>query len=459
MKVIKVGGGCLKGKKVINDIIDLIGERGKGHIFVVSAFYGITDKLIDGMQTALKDEEAIPAIINNVKNSHMIIAKHVISSNNAVKQYNKNLLTSLSQLERLFYGLNFTKEITRRMYDVISSWGERLSAELLTAALKDRGEKATFRMPHSIGLITDGKFGDATAQMPKTSRNLQHHLTSLLKNGMIIFIPGFFGVSESGDITTFGRGGTDYSAAVVAGAMKAEVLEIWKDVAGYMSADPKFISGAQSIPLLSYDEAAELSYFGAKILHPRTMEPLRKPKISITVKNTLDPDAPGSLISAKSPRTKNVVKSVAHDTDIGILKVHASGVGARPGILAEVANQLADEQINIRSVITSQTCISLLLARKDLEHGFQAIQQLKPRPYRRLEKVEDIALVCIVGEGILQRKGIAAKCFSAAAESSINVKMISFGPSNVALYFLVGNSDLQKSVQAIHTRFFPAKLG
>jgi aspartate kinase len=240
----------------------------------------------------------------------------------------------------------------------------------------------------------------------------------------------------------------------VAVALKAEYLEIWKDVAGFMSADPKFVPEAQLIPVLSYEEAAELAYFGAKILHPRTVEPARKKRLKIAIRNTLNPEAAGTLITARSPRPSSVIKSVAYDTDIGILKVHASAVGARPGILAQVACRLTDSGINIKSVVTSQTCISLLLARQDLDGGYQALRTLSPKPYRRLERVEDLALVGIVGQGLLQRKGIAARCFTAVADCDVNVEMISFGPSRAALYFLTGRKDLQKAVSAIHSTFF-----
>jgi aspartate kinase len=236
--------------------------------------------------------------------------------------------------------------------------------------------------------------------------------------------------------------------------MQAETLEIWKDVDGFMSADPKFVPEAQLIPVLSYEEAAELSYFGAKILHPRTVEPLRRNKLHISIKNTMHPEGPGSLITARSPRPKKVIKSVTHDTDIGILKIHASGVGVRPGILAQVAGELTDSGINIKSVVTSQTCISLLLAHKDLEPGREVLNSLKPRSYRRLEKIDDVALVGIVGEGLAKRKGIAARCFAAVAACNVNVEMISFGPSRVALYFLVRTRDLHSAVNAIHSTFF-----
>jgi aspartate kinase len=454
MKVIKIGGGSLKGKKNIQDILDLVAERGRGHVIVVSALSGITDRLINSMAQALKDEETIPSIMSELKNKHMLVARHVIPFGKFIQKYARDLNDHLGKLERLYFGLNFTKEITPKMTDVISSFGERLSADLLATALRARGLKATYRMPHKIGLITDGKFGDATANLQKTSQNLRQHLLPLLKEGMIVFVPGFYGVSETGDITTFGRGGSDYSAAVVAAALNAEVLEVWKDVPGYMSADPKFVPMAQLIPLLSYDEAAELSYFGAKILHPRTVEPLRKLGLAIAVKNTMNPDAPGSLITSRCPQSKNVIKSVAHDTDIAILKVHASGVGARPGVLARVSSKITESGLNIKSVVTSQTCISFLLALEDLDKAYQAVKLLSPRPYRHLERTQNVALVGIVGKGLLRRKGIAAKCFTAVADRNVNVEMISFGPSEVAVYFLVHNKDLQKAVEAIHTSFF-----
>jgi aspartate kinase len=184
------------------------------------------------------------------------------------------------------------------------------------------------------------------------------------------------------------------------------------------------------------------------------VEPLRRRKLNIDIRNTMNPEGPGSLITARSPRPKNVIKSVTHDTDIGILKIHASGVGVRPGILVQVAGRLTESGINIKSVVTSQTCISLLLAHKDLETGREALNSLRPRPYRRLESIDDVALVGIVGEGLAKRKGIAARCFAAVAACDVNVEMISFGPSRVALYFLVRNHDLHRAVNAIHSTFF-----
>lgn len=454
MKVIKIGGGCLRGKKKIAEIVGLLSTRAAGHIVVVSALYGITDILIDSMSIALEDESQISRIMCRIKNRHLLVARHLIHSAAAMRTFEKIFNKFLVELERLYYGLNFTQEITPKINDIVSSFGERLSACLLSNVMRAKGVKAIYRLPHDIGIITDGKFGDATANLKKTEENVQKTLLPMIKKKQILFIPGFFGVSERGDITTFGRGGSDYSAAVIAMASGAKRLEVWKDVDGYLSVDPKFIPESQLIPELSYDEVAELSYFGTKILHPRTVEPLRKKRLSIAVKNTLNPDVVGSVITHRRRVSVPVVKSVAYTTDIGILKVHASGVGARLGILSLVSGALAENEINIKSVVTSQTCISLLLALKDLEPGRKVLMGIKPRPFRRLKKINNVALISVVGEGLSSKPGIAAKCFTATAGCNVNVEMIAFGPSRVALYFIVQKKHLRRAVAAIHSTFF-----
>jgi aspartate kinase len=454
MKVIKIGGSSLNGKKAITHILDLIAERGPGHVFVLSALSGVTDYLINSMHRALQDEESIPGIIDEVRQRHVRVARYIIPKRTHFNDFTGSFEKSLIRLEGLYYGLHLGRDITPAVNDVISSYGERFVVMLMAGGLRCRGVDGRFFMPQEIGLMTDGKFGDATVDMPRTKRNFKKKLKPQLYKKLVVFIPGFFGVSREGDVTTFGRGGSDYSAAVVAAALGAERLEIWKDVDGFMSADPKMVSDARRIPVLSYEEAAELAYFGAKILHPRTVEPLRKPRLDIAVKNTFHLGGVGSLITSQSPRAKQVVKSVSHSMDIAILKVYGSGVGARPGILGIVANQVAVAGINIKSVVTSQTCISLLLGQRDLDAAHAALKRLKPRPFRQLEKVDDVALVSIVGEGLLRRKGIAARCFTAAAERSVNVEMISFGPSPVALYFIVRHKDLKKTLNAIHDTFF-----
>ena len=455
MKVIKIGGGCLNGKKTISEIMELVKKRGPGNIFVVSALNGVTDILIDGMETALKDEEMIAVTISEIRRKHNKTAEYIIKDKGNLDKFNSYLEKALLILERYYYGLNFTREITPRMNDMISCFGERMSAELLSCAINSMEVKSSCLMPDKIGFLTDGKFGDATAFIEETGKNLKSCLMPLLENNEVIFIPGFFGISRDGEVTTFGRGGSDYSAAVAAVALNAETLEFWKDVDGFMSADPRIVEKARRIPFLSYGEAAELSYFGAKILHPRAVEPARRYGLEIAVKNTKRPDAPGSVIIDTVPETESIIKSVTQNTDVGILKVHASGVGARKGILASVAGRITENGINIKSVVTSQTCISILLDENDLDKGIESLAEMeKSGLFRCIEKVSDSALISIVGDGMHAKKCIAGKCFTAMSDLGINVDMISFGPSISALYFLVSKDDLEKAVKGLHSIFF-----
>jgi aspartate kinase len=456
MKVMKIGGGCLRDAAQITHTLDMMAAYGAGNILVISALHGVTDMLLRGALEALEAEARIPAIIAQVRDTHVRIAQHIIPDSGEFMHYQEALADSLHKLERLYYGLNFTNELSPRNRDSISSVGERLAVELLVMALQFRKVRARALKPEEIGLVTNGKFGDAAANLVKTAKNFKKTVEPLLDGERLVLIPGFYGVSDGGEITTFGRGGSDYAAAVIAAALETEALELWKNTAGFMSADPALVSEAALIPELSYEEAAELAYFGAKIVHPRTVDPLRRRGIPILIKDIQRLEAPGSVIASSSPIPEQTIKSVAHGAEIGLLKVYSASVGARPGILARITSQLAKDGINITSVVTSQTCITLLLASQDMDASHAALKALKPKPYARLERLEHLALIGIVGQGLQQRKGIAAKCFTAVAKSGVNVEMISFGPSRVALYFLVRHAELQAAVQSIHETFFKA---
>lgn len=454
MKVIKIGGGCLKNSDAAGKIVDLIAEKGRGQVFVLSAFGQVTDLLISGIETALDNEENIPGLIQKIRQRHQSIISDLLMPGIDSDRLTADIEPFLQKLERYYFGVSFTREATPRMRDIIASFGERLSAVIISGLLCARGERAQVLMPHDAGIITDGKYMDATVNMGRTAENLYPLIHSIMDGSNMLFIPGFFGKSPEGEITTFGRGGSDYSAAVVAAAVKADVLEIWKDTEGFMTADPDNIPHCRLIPELTYEEAAELAYTGAGILHPRTVEPVRKSGIGISIKNTYNPEAPGSLIKKTAAAADRVIKSVSYTTDISVLKIYASGVGARPGILSQITETLARGGVNIKSVVTSQTCISLLLAKNDLHGSYELLKKIHPRPFRKVQKVSRLALISIVGEGLQRHRGIAAKCFTAVSDVKVNIEMISFGTSNSALYFLVKEQELDKTIHALHDRFF-----
>lgn len=454
MKVMKFGGGCLRDRDHFLKVANIITAEKEKTAVVISAVYGITNLLTDAIQLAVKSEKHVPDLIKKTRVKHKKIATEILNDDGLRTELFKNMETRIKKLERLLYGISYTEEISSAVKAHILSFGERLATLLLAALIKEKGKKSLPMEADSIGIVTDQSFENATALLPEVNRNLVKNVTPFVNDGIIPIITGYFGRSKEGKITTFGRNGSDYSAAVVANALDADVLEIWKDVNGFMSTDPKIVSEAKNIDRLSYYEAAELSYFGAKILYPRTVEPLIAKGIPLHIKNLHDPGHSGTLIQNGSKERKNIVKSITYNRNISVLKIYGPGVGYKPGIIAEVGGILSTMGINIYSVFTSQTCINLLLDKSDSRRGYEALQTLTGGVIERISREEYIALVSVVGKGILKRRGVAAKVFSAVARENINVKMISSGASEVASYFIVLEKDLEQTIRAVHREFF-----
>ena len=282
-------------------------------------------------------------------------------------------------------------------------------------------------------------------------------LTRELNNSSTYIIPGFYGKSKDGKICLLGRGGSDYSAACIAHCVNANSLDLWKDVAGFLSANPNFVPKTISIKSLTYSEAAELSYFGSEILHPRTAEPLAEVNIPInifSIKNATKSLIPSTVINNKKVVHDVVIKSISYSDDYGIVKLNGAGVGVKPGILAKVAGLLDVNGINIKSVFTSQTAINLLLSTDNLVKAKRLIQGNNVSGINHIKIIDDISLIAAVGEGLTSIPGVAGRLFTAVARENVNIKIISFGASNVAVYFIVNKLELYVAVNAIHNEFF-----
>ena len=238
-------------------------------------------------------------------------------------------------------------------------------------------------------------------------------------------------------------------------SLGAERLEVWKDVDGFMSADPVRVPTARRIEQLSFAEAAELSYFGARILHPRTVEPLAGTRTRVFVRNMRHPNGPGSEIVAGRSGRKQEVASITANRKLAVIRVHGAGIGSKPGLLAGVSSLLGGAGINIHSVLTSHTCINLLLDPADARRGLQRIKAMANGVIRKVELEEHLALVGVVGDRIMEKEGIYARIFTAVAREKINIEMAAAGASSVACYFLVKRSDLDRAVRAVHDEFFP----
>ncbi len=454
MKVMKFGGGCLKDLKSIAQAADIIVREKARPAVVVSAVSGVTDLLLETVHRAERSEREIRPGLDKTRSLHRTLAETMIMGQKTRGYTLRSMDAALHKLEKLLYGISYTAEATPAARAAAASFGERLASFLLAGVLTDRGCQALPLESDKIGMVTDDVVENATVDLRAFKRNLAAVLKSAACRAAVPVFTGYFGVTPRGRVALFGRNGTDYSAAAVAFALGADRLEIWKDVPGFMSADPKFVPKARKISRLSYYEAAELSYFGAKILHPRTLEPLRGRKVSVVIKSLWDPDGPGTEVQPNGSVRKDVVKSVTSNANLALLRIHGPGGGYKPGIIGLIGRKLADRSINIFSIITSQTCINLLVDRREAGRSLAALKSERGGVIERVDLEEDIVLVAAVGEGLLRSKGLAARIFSSVSRAGINVEMISSGASEVATYFIVAGRDQDKAVRALHREFF-----
>ncbi|MBN1677129.1 MAG: aspartate kinase, partial [Candidatus Thermoplasmatota archaeon] len=296
------------------------------------------------------------------------------------------------------------------------------------------------------------------AILDKCEKNMGPTLQSAVKKGMVPVITGFFGITETGHVTTVGRSGTDYTAAVVAHAVDGGPVEIWKEVDGFMSADPKIVKDAFLLERLSYEEAAELAYFGAQVLHPRAVQPARAKGIDIVIKNLYKPESPGTVIGKSRHARQDVIKSVSYLPNVATLKVYDTGAGYKSGFLADITSCLQKANINIFSATTSQTCVAVLIDESDIPAAKRTIKTIIGSVGENFEVNPGIALVCAVGEGFGTTKGVAARVFNAVAAKGVNVDLISAGASTVAYHFTVDRRDLKNTIIAIHQEFWNRQL-
>ncbi|MCW3806312.1 aspartate kinase [Plebeiibacterium marinum] len=451
--VAKFGGSNLKKKEDILKLVQVIKAYNRPMVIVVSAFYGITNHLIKSLEEVKKDESHIEKLVVFLRD----LKKEAILENFDDKQWQdktmKEVEGRIRELSRYLTGIHYIGDVPEFVEDVILSYGERLSSLVLSNILQSKGINAEEALPEQMPLVTDGEFGNATVNYDVASS----HVKERLKEDKIYVVPGFYGVSEEGKVTLLGRGGSDYSAAAIARCLEAESLDVWKDVDGFMSADPKLVRNPRRITHLSYAEAAELSYFGASILHPRTVEPLKEVVIPIHIGNI---DAfngtvqPRTVVHSDETVTEQIIKSVTYSDDFCILKLRGAGVGLKKGVLAKVTVALDRAGINIKSVITSQVVINILLSAKDIKRAYKAVEELELSAITELSATEKISTIAVVGEGLLDKPGVAGRLFTALAKKDINIRMIVSGASVVASYFMVANDDRDAAIEAIHQEFF-----
>jgi len=451
MKVMKFGGTCLGTEDTLQRVAKVVKDEKEKKIVVVSASAGVTSAIKDFVSKPRQEKE-IDDFLLTTKLRHVDMLPRKDGQNR--KEALELIEAKVTKLERLMYGITYTEELTPRTNDLILSFGERLSAIVVASRLSHEGVEAAAMETDALGLITNEHYGNAVAILDECQKNIGPTLENAVRKGIVPVVTGFFGITKSGHVTTVGRSGTDYSGAVIAYATGAKPIEIWKEVDGFMSADPKIVKGAFLLDRLSYEEAAELAYFGAQVLHPRAVQPARLKGIDIVIKNLYKPSSPGTVIGTDRFARKDIIKSVSYLPNVATLKVYDAGAGYKSGFLADITACLFKANINIFSATTSQTCAAVLIDESDIPAARKAIRAVIGDVGENFEVVPGMALICTVGEGFGATKGIAARVFNAVAAKNVNVDLISAGASMVAYHFTVDRKDLKNTINAIHDEFW-----
>jgi aspartate kinase len=434
-------------------VLSIVKKAGPGTITVVSATSGTTNSLILSAETAKNgDLESARAILAEIKQRHIALLNDFFSldsviTDNADTDVCVNHIQSLMHLlDNYLLGIHTLGELTPKSLDAVCSIGERLSSFMLAECAKAIDMDAIWIDSAEI-MKTDSTFGAATPNMAEIferARILSHHA----KSGKFSIMGGFYGSDANGVITTLGRGGSDYSASIFGLATDADAIEIWTDVSGMFTSDPRFIRDVFSIREISFNEAAELAYFGAKVLHPATIQPAVEKNIPVYVKNTFEPDHPGTRIFSDA-KSDSAVRAIAFKKDITVITVISSRMLLAWGFLAKVFAIFEKNKVSVDLVTTSEVSISMTVDKKvNLESVIKDLSEIAT-----VKVYHDQALISLVGKDLLSSRGVAAQAFESLA--AYPIRMISQGSSDINLSVVVENSHAIEAVQSLHDAFFP----
>ena len=453
MIVMKFGGTSVEDAAAIQRVIKIVKRETKRKpLVVVSACAGVTNDLVRAANTVQDGEkDKAVVILDRLRARHKNIAEELLTEKRrtCVLEAIDDLFQELRNLVR---GVHLLGELTKRSMDTFMSYGERCSSLIVHAVMEESGLPSHLIDARTV-MITNTSFGAAQPLMEKIAALSQSIFVPILEQGKVVVTQGFIGAAEDGTITTIGRGGSDYSAAIFGSILNAQEIQIWTDVDGMMTADPRIIPNSKLIKMMSFDEASELAYFGAKVLHPNTILPAIKRNIPVRVLNSRRPELDGTVILETSVSgSTDVVKSIAYKTGITVINVASSRMLLAHGFLATLFSIFAEHQKSVDVVSTSEVSVSLTV---DNDEGLGEIE-------RKLESIGDIrvehgkAIICVVGEGMKHTSGIAARIFGALAKASVNVEMVSEGASEINLTIVVDEQAADTAVRVLHEEFFPA---
>ncbi|WP_042721382.1 bifunctional aspartate kinase/homoserine dehydrogenase I [Flavobacterium sp. B17] len=467
MKVLKFGGTSVANAQNILLVEDIIKKESLKNkiVVVISALHGVTDQLIKAAESASQHDENYLQTIKNLEEKHLDLVKELIpildqsSWLSFVKKH-------FNDLEDLCNGIFVLGEFTDRIKDKITSYGEYLSSNIVAARLQLQGLDAMW-MNSVENIVTNSNYTNAKVDFEATENNLIKFLNE--NKNQIIIAPGFIARDEKGNSTTLGRGGSDYTASIIASAINADELQIWTDVSGMMTSDPRLVSNAKPIPEISYAEAMELSHFGAKVLYPPTIQPVMLKNIDLRIKNTFDPDAFGTLISHQleksSSENQQIAVGISNMSNIALLTLEGSGMIGIPGFSAKLFQCLSREKVNVILITqsSSEHSITVAIHEKDIFNAKNSINyafedDLKLKRVEPVKIETHLSIIALVGENMKSRSGVSAKMFGCLGNNGINIRAIAQGSSEKNISIVISEKDIKKAVNVLHEEFFESEI-
>ncbi|HTT18833.1 MAG TPA: lysine-sensitive aspartokinase 3 [Candidatus Sulfotelmatobacter sp.] len=446
--IMKFGGTSVGDAKAIERVVSIVRDRlPQNPAVVVSAMARVTDQLLKIARVAGDgDRKTALTLARELRERHYNTAGELLGTA-LFTEFHSDLGTEFEELEELVRGISAVGELTPRSTDAVASYGEILSSKLLTAALSAHGIEAT-RVDSRDCIVTDENFTRAAPLFEETNSKLHELLRPLIEQGRVPVMGGFIAATRTGVTTTIGRGGSDFSASIIGAGLNANKIEIWTDVDGMMTTDPNLCPEAHRIKVISFDEAAELAYFGAKVLHPATVLPAVEKNIPVYILNSRNPSCEGTRIAARAPHSKNFFKAIAAKKRITIIDIVAPRMLLAHGFLKQIFEAFDRHRIPIDVVSTSEVSVSLTVDSNESIPALAAdLSQIADVKYEGRK-----AIVCLVGENLRDVPGIAAHVFGELTD--VKIRMISQGASEINLTFVIDEEQVPSVVQRLHKTFF-----
>ena len=460
MKVLKFGGTSVGSSENIQKVTQIVKAKAENTaiVVVVSAIGGITDKLMAASDKAIQGNLDYKTDFDEIKKHHIEVMNGLLSGS-SLENTKDLVLEKLTELEILLEGIYLVNELSIQTTDKLLSFGELISSLLIFEYMQQQELNVQLKNSQNL-IVTDSSFTNAAVQFEETNDNIRTYFNNNSK--MITILPGFISKSELGENTTLGRGGSDYTAAIVAAALEVEALEIWTDVSGMYTTNPKLVKQAKPISKLSYLEAVELSHFGAKVLYPPTVLPVLNKNIPILIKNTLAPEEAGTLITQNvNNGSNNPIKGISNVNDISLLTLQGNGMVGIPGFSKRLFETLANEKINI--IITTQAssehsiCVGVsdsdaIRAKQATDKEFEnEISLLKIDP---IVSESQLSIVAVIGDKMKNHQGISGKMFSTLGKNNVNIRAIAQGASERNITAVISKNDVKKALNCLHESFF-----